>query len=80
MNGLPVPRLTATIMPATSRHALGNVIIHGVDVPSHSSALPKPERERVNAAHHCSRCVEVGLDGVGHNRRSQRCPQRITHV
>ncbi len=80
MIGLPVPSLSATIMPPTSRHALGNVVIHGVAAPVRPSPLRKPERERVNAAHHCSRCVAVGLDGVGHNRRSQHCPQRIPHV
>lgn len=67
-DGLPTPRMTATIYPPTMKHGLGKVIVHGAGGP------PKPGRGPVDRADKtltCSRC-----HAQGHARSNRLCPAR----
>jgi hypothetical protein len=73
---LPLPRLTATIMPpGPAPHSRGQVTVHGY------TPAPREDRPvRANGGYHCTRCASVGIDGRGHSSRNARCPSRLTPV
>lgn len=52
MSGLPIPSLTATLLPALGRQ-LREVVIHGE--PGWMARI-RSAPERRNGVHHCARC------------------------
>lgn len=66
---LPVPSLTATLLPHVGNEKWRPVVVHGS--PRWQQRIANPRKGTHGVPQRCSACF-----GSGHNSRSKRCPNR----